>query len=196
MPTPKKNIIPYHEVITGPMFAGKTRELQRQYMVFKTCQFKVQIFKIFFDDRYAKDEIITHDGLKFDRNDIFLVKNAEEIEKLLKPETEVIMIDEAQFFGPELVDKINEWVDKGKIVVSTVLPTDYRGKTFGLAGDLLAQADKITQLFPRCMYVENGSFCHQPATRTFRKADIKDIVVVGGPEMYEARCRKHHKTKK
>ena len=191
-----RNIFPEHVVISGPMFAGKTRELQRQYTVFKSCQFNVQVFKINIDKRYSEREIITHDGLKFNKDDVFIVRNAEEIKKKLKPETDVIMIDEAQFYGPELVEMIDEWVEAGKIVVSAVLPTDYRGKTFGIAGDLLARADRIIQLFPRCTYQENGVFCHRPATRTFRKTNVKDIIVVGGSEMYEPRCRLHHFVKK
>lgn len=190
------NHYPYHEVITGSMFSGKTREMQRQYSVFKSCKFKVQVFKRDIDERYSKDEIVTHDGLRFDKNDVFIVKEVKDIERLLKKDTDVIMIDEAQFYGHELVDKIDKWVNGGKIVITTVLPTDYRGVTFGCAGDLLARADKITQVFARCTYNENGVFCHRPATRTFRKGDIKDIVVVGGSELYEPRCRLHHSIKK
>jgi len=185
----------YLEVITGAMFSGKTRELHRQYSVFKSCNFKVQVFKRDIDERYSKDEIITHDGLRFDKKDVFIAKDVEDIERQIKDDTDVIMIDEAQFYGKEIVKKVDEWVDRGKIVVLTVLPTDYRGETFGPAGDLLAHADKITQVFARCMYSENGVYCHKSATKTFRKGDIKDVIVIGGSELYEPRCRKHHKIK-
>ncbi len=182
----------YHEVITGAMFSGKTRELHRQYSIFKSCQFNVQIFKRDIDTRYATDQIVTHDGLVFDKEDVFIAKDVPDIEALLKEDTDVIMIDEAQFYEPKLPERIDEWVSQGKIVVTTVLPSDYRGVTFGPAGDLLARADKITQVFARCMHQENGVFCHRPATRTFRKSDVKDVVVIGGSETYEPRCREHH----
>ncbi len=185
----------YLEVITGAMFSGKTRELHRQYSVFKSCHFKVQVFKRDIDERYSKDEIVTHDGLRFAKKDVFIAKTVDDIERQIKEDTDVIMIDEAQFYEPKIVKKVDEWVDKGKIVVVTLLPTDYRGETFGPAGDLLAHADKITQVFGRCLFVENGVYCHKPATKTFRKGNIKDIVVVGGSELYEGRCRKHHKIK-
>lgn len=185
----------YLEVITGAMFSGKTRELHRQYSVFKSCQFKVQVFKRDIDERYSKDEIVTHDGLRFDKNDVFIAKTVDDIEKLIKKDTDVIMIDEAQFYSSEIVKLADKLVNEGKIVITTLLPSDYRGETFGPAGDLLAHADKITQVFARCMYQENGIFCHKPATKTFRKGNIKDIVVVGGAELYEPRCRQHHKIK-
>ncbi len=182
----------YHEVITGSMFSGKTRELHRQYSIFKSCQFNVQVFKMHIDTRYSKDQIITHDGLVFDKEDVFIAKDVRDIETLIKKDTDVIMIDEAQFYGIELPEKIDEWVKHNKIVVTTVLPSDYRGITFGPAGDLLARADRITQVFARCMHQENGEFCHKPATRTFRKSSVKDVVVIGGAETYEPRCREHH----
>lgn len=190
-----KNFFPMHEVITGPMFAGKTRELQRQCSVYKVCGFKVQVFKRDIDTRYSKKGIKTHDGVCFADEDIFLAKGVKEIEKQVKKGTEVIMIDEAQFFDKDLVNKIDEWINNGKIVVTTILPTDYAGKTFGIAGELLARADKITQVFPRCVYEKDGVFCHRPATRTFRKGKVKKQVVIGGAELYECRCRAHHKIK-
>ena len=182
----------YHEVITGAMFSGKTRELHRQYSIFKSCNFNVQVFKQYIDKRYAEDQIVTHDGLVFDKKDVFIAKDVKDIESLIKKDTDVVMIDEAQFYGDELPDKIDELVNQGKIVVTTVLPSDYRGITFGPAGNLLARADKITQVFARCMHQENGVYCHRPATRTFRKSEIKDVVVIGGAETYEPRCRQHH----
>lgn len=189
------HVIPQHEVITGPMFAGKTRELQRQCSVYKSCGFNVQVFRRDIDTRYSKKRIVTHDGVEFCEDEVFLAKNVRDIVRQIKQDTEVIMIDEAQFYDASLLEKIDEWVDSGRIVVTTVLPTDYTGKTFGLAGDLLAGADKITQVFPRCIFQENGVFCHRPATRTYRKGKIKKQVVIGGTEMYEPRCRKHHKIK-
>ncbi len=187
----------YLEVITGAMFSGKTRELHRQYSVFKSCQFNVQVFKREIDNRYGEDEIKTHDGLIFDKKDVFIAKDVGEIDKKIKKDTDVIMVDEVQFYGSDVVQRVDNWVNDGKIVVLTLLPTDYRGITFGPAGDLLAKADKITQVFARCLHNEGDMFCHRPATRTFRtRSDIKDVVAIGGAEMYEPRCRKHHFFKK
>src|SRR3990170_2073594 len=91
----------YHEVITGVMFSGKTRELHRQYSIFKACGFNVQVFKQHIDTRYSVDQIVTHDGLRFDKEDVFLAKDVPDIEMLVGNETDVIMVDEAQFYEPD-----------------------------------------------------------------------------------------------
>jgi len=184
---------PYHEAICGPMFSGKTREMHRQYRVFQACGFKIQVFKRDIDKRYSRRGITTHDGITFNENDVFLVRNTEDIEKQLRAETDVVMIDEAQFYESSLVEMVEGLVEKGKIVITTVLPTDYTGKTFRIAGDLLARADYITSLTARCTYVQDGGFCRQPATRTFRKVASDQQVLIGGSESYEPRCRKHHR---
>lgn len=184
---------PYHEAICGPMFSGKTREMHRQYKVFQACGFSIQVFKRDIDARYSRRGIITHDGITFDQNDVFLAASTQDIQGQLRSETDVVMIDEAQFYDPSLVEMIEGLVEKGKIVITTVLPTDYTGKTFGTAGDLLARADYITSLTARCMYMDEGRFCRQPATRTFRKVASDEQILIGGSESYEPRCRKHHR---
>jgi len=183
----------YLEVISGPMFSGKTREMHRQYNIFKICNFKVQVFRRDIDTRYGATGIKTHDGIEFDNGDVFYAAIVDDIEKQLAPDANVIMIDEAMLYEKSLVEKIDDWVKSGRIVVVNFLPTDYSDKVFGIAGDLMAKADFITSLTARCTYQEeNGEFCHEQATKTFRKVPIKDQVVIGGFESYEPRCRKHH----
>lgn len=183
---------PYLEVISGPMFSGKTREMHRQYEVFKVCNMNIQVFRRDIDTRYGEKGIRTHDGIQFRTEDVFYARNTGDIVKQLKEDIDVIMIDEAMFYDKSLVEKIEEWVKDGKVVIVNMLPTDYTGNVFGIAGDLLAKADFITSLTARCTFQENGQFCHELATRTFRKIPIKEQVVIGGVESYEARCRKHH----
>jgi len=182
----------YLEVISGPMFSGKTREMHRQYKIFKICNFKVQVFRRDIDVRYGADGIRTHDGIEFDKEDVFYAASVDDIEKQLVSDVNVIMIDEAMLYDKRLVEKIDDWVKNGRIVVVNFLPTDYSDNVFGIAGDLLAKADFITSLTARCTYQENGEFCHEQATKSFRKVPIKDQVVIGGFESYEPRCRKHH----
>jgi len=182
---------PYLEVICGPMFSGKTREMQRQYKVFKICNFKVQVFRRDIDTRYGEG-IKTHDGIEFDKSDIFYAATTNDIQRQLSPDAGVIMIDEAMLYDKALVDRVDQWVNDGKIVIVNLLSTDYAGRVFGIAGDLLAKADFITSLSARCLHQENGVFCHEPATRSFRKSPRKDQVLIGGLESYEPRCRKHH----
>ena len=142
----------YHEAICGPMFSGKTREMHRQYSVFKSCNFKVQVFRHDIDKRYSKNSIKTHDGINFDENDVLIAKDENDIENQLKDDTEVVMIDEAQFYSKGLLEKIDKWVESGKIVVTTILTTNHKGEVFMIAGDLLARADLISPLTATSIY--------------------------------------------
>lgn len=178
----------YHHVIFGPMFSGKTREMQKIYSREKGRK-RIQVFKKYFDKRFKG--IQSHDGVKFNDEDVYVAKDVEDIERQLRDGTEIIMIDEAQFYSRRLVEKIREWVEKrGMIVITTVLPTDYRGETFGIAGDLLAQADRHTPLTAICEYEEGGK-CDNPATRSFRKAYSEEQILIGGHEVYIPMCRQH-----
>ncbi len=178
----------YHHVIFGPMFSGKTREMQKIYSREKSRKRKIQVFKKYIDKRFKG--IRSHDGVKFDDKDVFIAKDADDIERQLHDDTEIIMIDEAQFYSKKLVEKIREWVEeRGITVITTVLPTDYRGETFGIAGDLLAQADKHTPLTAICEYGDGK--CNNPATRSFRKARSKKRILIGGHEAYVPMCRQH-----
>ena len=178
----------YHHVIFGPMFSGKTREMQKIYSREKNRK-RIQVFKKKFDKRFKG--IQSHDGVKFNDEDVYVAKDVDDIEKQLRDDTEIIMIDEAQFYSRRLVEKIREWVEeRGIIVITTVLPTDYRGETFGIAGDLLAQADEYTPLTAICEYEGDGR-CDNPATRSFRKAHSEKQILIGGHEAYIPICRQH-----
>ena len=178
----------HHHVIFGPMFSGKTREMQKIYSRKKSRK-RIQVFKRYFDKRFKG--IQSHDGVKFNDEDVYVAKDVGDIERQLRDDTEIIMIDEAQFYSGKMVEKIREWVEEqGITVITTVLPTDYRGETFGIAGDLLAQADKHTSLMAICEY-ERGGKCDNPATRSFRKAYSEKQILIGGHEAYVPMCRQH-----
>ncbi|MBI4015897.1 MAG: thymidine kinase [Candidatus Aenigmarchaeota archaeon] len=181
----------YMEVISGPMFSGKTTELLRQYEIFKKCIFPIQVFRWVEDGRYG-DGVKTHAGHSFNKDDIFLAKTSEDIRTLLKPDTKVVMVDEGQFFDSGLPSLLEELSNRGVIVIATVLPTDYRGEPFGISPQLLARADHVVSLNARCMYPENGKLCLRPATKSSRIVNIPGQVLVGGSEYYEPRCRQHH----
>jgi thymidine kinase len=182
----------YFEVVAGPMFSGKTREMHRQYKIFKVCNYKIQVFRRDIDTRYGEKEVKTHDGIEFDKEDVFLVKDSDGIKKQLAPDTNVIMIEEGMLYDKGLVEAVDQWVKEGKIVIVTTLPTDYAGNVFGIAGDLMAKADFVTSLSARCMHQENGVYCLDTATKTSRIIPDKQQVIIGGIGAYEARCRKHH----
>ncbi len=177
------------EVICGPMFAGKSEELIRRVKTLSYAHQKIIAFKPAIDNRYDKTAIASHDGEKYQA---YAVKTVQDIEKSVTPDTQVVAIDEVQFFGPEIVSLCEEFADRGMRVIVAGLDTDFRGEPFGPMPELLARAEFVTKLSAAC------TVCGCAATRTQRLVNGKPanyddpIILVGAKESYEARCRKHH----
>lgn len=169
------------EVIVGPMFSGKSEELIRRLRRAEIARQRVQIFKPVIDDRYAKNGIVSHSGLEI-RSD--LVKRGSEIMDKVEPRTEVIGVDEAQFLGDSVVDACVKLADMGKRVMVAGLDTDFLGRPFEPMPRLLAVAEEITKLLAICVR------CGNPAVHTQRLVASEELIVVGGGQMYEARCRR------
>jgi thymidine kinase len=115
-----------------------------------------------------------------------IVKNAQDIHDLVKYDTEIIAIDEVQFFDDNIVDVCNKLADNGKRVIVAGLDQDYSGKPFGPMPALLAIAEYVTKLNAICVK------CGNPASRTQRLTKSKETVIVGTTDIYEARCRNCH----
>ncbi len=169
------------EVITGPMFSGKSEELIRRLRRAEIAQQRVQIFKPLIDNRYAENEIVSHSGLGI-RSE--LVRTAAEVLERVEPRTEVVGIDEAQFLGAELPDVARKLADWGKRVIVAGLDTDYLGRPFEPMPRLLAIAEEITKLLAICVR------CGNPAVHTQRLVASDELIVVGAADKYEARCRR------
>ena len=169
------------EVICGPMFSGKSEELIRRLRRASIARRRVQVFKPLLDQRYSRDEIVSHADSRM-RSEI--VEAPQEILKLTDPRTQVIGIDEANFLGPELVEVAERLADSGKQVIVSGLDTDYMGRPFAPIPDLLCLAESITKTLAICMR------CGNPAKHTQRLVDSSDLIVVGAADMYEARCRR------
>lgn len=178
------------EVITGSMFCGKTDELIRRLRRAKIARQHIQVFKPKIDNRYAEEKVTSHAGSEFDATP---VETAADIRTLLNPETTVVAVDEAQFLDPEIVLVVNWLADSGLRVIVAGLDTDFRGEPFGSMPHLIAQAEEVSKLHTICMV------CGKDAARTQRlvngqPANYNDpVVIVGADELYEARCRIHHK---
>lgn len=177
------------EVITGPMFAGKSEELIRRVKTLSYTKMKIIAFKPAIDDRYDKTAIASHDGAKYEA---YAIKNAQSILELVKEDTQVVAIDEIQFFDMSIVKICEELADRGIRVIAAGLDLDFKGEPFGPMPELLARAEFVTKLSAVC------TVCGCAATRTQRlidgkPADFNDpIIKVGAKENYEAHCRKHH----
>ncbi len=170
------------EVIVGSMYSGKTEELIRRLRRAQIARQRVEIFKPGVDDRYAVDAIVSHSELRIPSR---AVKSAREVLRHAH-EAQVIGIDEGQFLGPELVAVCQELARRGKRVIVAGLDQDYLGQPFEPMPQLLAVAEYITKTLAICVV------CGEPANRTYRKVQKRGRVVVGGAELYEARCRRCH----
>jgi thymidine kinase len=177
------------EVVCGCMFSGKTEELIRRVRRATIAKQKVQVFKPHIDNRYAIDQVKSHNGLGFEA---VPVKSSHDILALVEPGTNVVAIDEAQFFDNELPHVAGKLADMGKRVICAGLDLDFRGEPFGPMPMLLCIAERVDKLTAIC--VVSG----EPATRTQRiingrPASYNDpIILVGATESYEARSRQCH----
>ena len=168
------------EVIVGSMYSGKTEELIRRLRRAQIARQRVEIFKPVLDDRYAKDQIVSHSEVRIPSR---AVKSARDVLRWAH-EAQVIGIDEGQFLGPGLLEVCERLARAGKRVIVAGLDQDYMGKPFEPMPQLLAVAEFITKTLAICMV------CGAPANRTYRKVARGGRVVVGGAEIYEARCRR------
>ena len=168
------------EVIAGSMFSGKSEELIRRLRRARIARQKVQVFKPEVDSRFSNDHIVSHSEMKHESAN---VRSAAGIRDKVEAETEVVGIDEAQFFDNELVAVVNELAERGLRVIVAGLDQDYTGKPWEPMPQLLAVAEYITKTHAICMK------CGQPANYTQRTFESEERVAVGGEGMYEARCR-------
>lgn len=167
------------EVICGSMFSGKTEELIRRLKRARIANQKVEIFKPGIDIRYDEEKIVSHD-----ENAILStpVDNSQKI-LLLAQDVEVVGIDEAQFFDPEIADVCDELAFRGIRVIVAGLDMDYTGKPFGQMPFLMAKADYVTKLHAICMR------CGNIASYSYRKIPNDDQVMLGEKDVYEPLCR-------
>ena len=176
----------YLEVICGCMFAGKTEELIRRIKVLEFAKKNIMVFKPAIDNRYSDTEVVSHAGAKVDS---IVVKTAKEILDLVKDDTDVVAIDEVQFFDHDVIYVCDILARKGVRVMVAGLDTNFRAEPFGPMAELITQAEFVTKLTAVC------TKCGAPATRTQRLVNGKPAsyndptILVGASEAYEARCR-------
>jgi thymidine kinase len=169
------------EVIVGSMFSGKSEELIRRLRRARIARQKVQIFKPAIDTRYSEDQIVSHGEMRIESR---AVEGSRQLLDAIEPDTEVIGIDEGQFFDQDLPAICSALADRGMRVIVAGLDQDYLGKPFGPMPQLLAIAEYITKTHAICMV------CGNPANHTQRLVASEDRVLLGAHGMYEARCRR------
>jgi thymidine kinase len=169
------------EVICGSMFSGKSEELIRRLTRARIARRRVQVFKPRIDDRYSSVEVVSHGGLRLMA---VSVSSSSEILALTEDGTEVVGIDEAQFFDDGLVEVAGRLADLGKRVIVAGLDQDYLARPFGPMPALMSAAEEVTKTRAICVR------CGASASRTQRLVASDERVVVGAAGIYEARCRR------
>jgi len=181
------------DLISGCMFSGKTQELIRRLDQARYAGSSIQAFKPALDDRYAIAAVASHREVRFPA---IAVPDVAALAAQVHDETKVIGIDEAQFFGHEIVELAEEVANRGRHVIVAGLDLDFLARPFGPMPLLAAYADRLAKLQASCQYPGCGS--HQ-ASRTQRLLDgvpapaDGPLVVIGGAATYQARCRHHHR---
>jgi thymidine kinase len=168
------------EVITGSMFSGKSEELIRRLRRAQIARQKVQIFKPIVDNRYSDDQIVSHSDMRIASQ---CVKSSDDLVTCVDDDTDVVGIDEGQFFDMHLPAACNTLANRGKRVIVAGLDQDYLGRPFEPMPQLLAIAEYITKTLAICVV------CGDPANHTQRLVASSDRVLVGASGLYEARCR-------
>lgn len=180
------------EVITGPMYCGKSEELIRRLRRVKIAKQKVKVFKPVLDNRYSKKDVVSHSGNSIEA---VPVDHPEEIMERIDSTVDVVGVDEAQFFHNDLIQICEKLADSGVRVILAGLDRDFRNEPFGPMPELMSRAEYIDKLHAICIQ------CGEPASRTQRLIDgepaAKDdpVILVGADEVYEARCRNCHEIK-
>jgi len=171
------------EVISGPMFSGKSEELIRRLRRAAIARQRLQAFKPQLDDRYSERDVVSHSRWRAPSE---AVQRADEILERLDPRTEVVAVDEAQFFDAALPGVCAHLAQLGKRVIVAGLDMDYRGVPFGPMPELLAIAERVDKIAAIC------TRCGAQAAYTQRLTADEAQVVVGAGDVYEARCRRCH----
>lgn len=183
------------EVVCGPMFSGKSEELIRRLKRVQISGKPFLLFRPSIDNRYDATHVVSHDQRKLEATITGTdAKAVEEMRKFVDEKNpEVIAFDEGNFYENNIVAPIIKWVSEGKRVIVAGLDTDFRGETFGPMGHLLAMADYVDKLKAICMRCKNREAVMTQRLVNGKPARFDDpLILVGGFDSYEARCRECH----
>ncbi len=173
-------------VICGPMFSGKTEELLRRIRRAQYAMKKVLICKHSIDTRYEKKYVISHLG---DKIEAVLLSNEKDLLDVLKMDTDIIAIDEIQFFDLNIISKIIDLRDKGFEVIVSGLDLDFRGIPFGPMPYLLALADEVIKLKAVCFKTGKDAQYSQRLINGNPAKYTDPIILVAATDCYQARAR-------
>jgi thymidine kinase len=167
------------EIICGSMFSGKSSELIRQIKRARIAKQNVLLFKPAIDVRYDDTKVVTHSKESLEA---IAINDVEEIFNYITDETEVIGIDEVQFFNKKIVKIVDDLANNNKRVVLAGLDQDYLGKPFAITSEIMSLAEKVSKLSAICIE------CGAEASKTYKMSGTKKRIEVG-VDNYIALCR-------
>ncbi|MBU4692249.1 thymidine kinase [Mycoplasma zalophi] len=171
------------EVITGPMFSGKSEELLRRIRILEYAKYNILVIKPSFDTRFSISKIVSRAGTE---HKTFVLDDIKKVYELINEDTNAIVIDEAHFFGDDIVQVVNELANKGFLVIVSGLDQDFLKRPFYNMSQILSLAERVTKLQAVCVV------CHNLASCSYRKSNDADVLLLDNTSNYEARCRKCH----
>jgi thymidine kinase len=179
-------------VIAGPMFSGKSEELMRRVRRATIAGIDVLVVSHSIDTRSSISTITSHIGINIPA--VPLADATSIAEAARTEDCELIAIDEAQFFGPELIDIVDELLGRGIDVIVEGLCVTFDGEPFEPLPSLMAVAEEVLHLTAVCTVCGRDAVFHQrlvqPEENSAEATDI-DASHVGGLDSYVARCRDH-----
>ena len=176
------------EVVCGPMFAGKTEELLRRVRRAVIAGRRVVVIGHALDTRHGADRVASHIGVDFPA---LAATRPEDIEAVVPDGTDVVAIDEAQFFGDRLLPVVARLADRGLVVIVAGLDVTFDGDPFEPLPSLMALAERVDKLTAICLVCGEDAVFHIKVAGQAAEADDLTAANVGGTETYQARCRRH-----
>lgn len=174
------------EVICGSMYCGKTEELIRRLKRVKIANKKYQLFKPKIDNRYSESEVVTHAGESLKAQ---IVEDSEHLLSLIEEDTEVVGIDEVQFFDNSIIDVIEKLNKRGIRVIAAGLDMYSDGTPFGPMPILMAKAKYVDKLHAVCVDCGDEAYISY-AINNNKSLNTKSTVKVGSVGDYIALCEK------
>lgn len=175
----------YLELIIGPMYAGKSTELIRIINRYKCLKKNIIVINHTYNNRYGSNGLTTHNLERFDK--CIILENLADLDLNILNESDVIIIEELQFFS-DAYNVIVNWCDNhNKIVIAAGLDGDFLRNPFGDVLKLIPHAEKITKLSALCKKCCDGTLAHFSK----RIVNNNEKTLVGSNDVYEAVCRKH-----
>ena len=146
-------------VIAGPMFSGKSEELMRRVRRATIAGIDVLVVSHFLDTRSDLSTITSHIGMNIPAVPLGDVRSLTEAAR--GQDYDLIAIDEAQFFGPDLIPVVEDLLGAGIDVIVEGLCVTFDGAPFEPLPSFMAVAEEVLRLTAVCTVCGRDAVFHQ-----------------------------------